>query len=550
MKKVIIIAVVILVIGAGVGYYIKKSAKSPYELATVQRGDIAQEVFASGKVEASTGIELHFKNSGKLISLKAKVGKEVKAGVLLAKQDTAVLDAQLAEMQAGIEVQKAKLDQLKAGASPEDIKVYATAVANAQDNLNKVNTNLANTEASSATILSNAYVTARLTMQGNIVAMSTTLTDIDNILGIDNDLANSAFKDYLGILKVNTKTNAINAYVLAKQSKLVTETQINNLTDSGDSAAVDAAITQTKAALNQVADALLKTKILLDNSLTGLGFPLSDLNTKKSIIDTDRTTLNNGLTALETNENGLNTIKLTNQTNIDLARTNVGSAEGALKTARDQLALKKAPPRSPDVVLYEAQIKQAKAQMQQVQAQIQDTEIIAPISGIITATNGNVGETIDPNTIVVSMISNGALQVKVNLSEDNVAGVQVGQPVRITADALSNEWQGTVTEVDPAGTVINGSVYYKTTITFNESNEQVKPGMTSDVWIKTGSATSTLVVPASAIQKNGSANFVQIYTNGKITDQNVTTGLKSQNGMIEIVSGLSGGEQVVTSGGK
>lgn len=88
-------------------------------------------------------------------------------------------------------------------------------------------------------------------------------------------------------------------------------------------------------------------------------------------------------------------------------------------------------------------------------------------------------------------------------------------------------------------------MYYKTTVVFNQPDIRIKSGMTANVRIETGNASSTLVVPASAIQTNGTSTLVELLQNGRKVSQSVTTGLKSQDGMTEVISGLSEGDQVV-----
>lgn len=510
MKKIIIIAAVLLVVGAGAGFFIKQLANPPYKLAAVQKGDITQEVFASGKIEAPTSIDLHFKTSGKMIVLKAKVGKKIEAGQVLAKQETGTLDAALAAMQAGIDVEKAKLAQQQAGASPENVAVAETAVANAQQAVIDARQNFVDKLQEAYTQADDAVRNKADQMFVNPLSTNPKLT----FSVVDSNLQND----------IEWSRSLIESTVFRIWKPYVYQLTVDsNLSEYAST---------TRKYLGDITLFLDKLAGAVNNpndTYTVNGATVAVPSNWKVDVSTAKTSLNAVVAGISAVEEKLDT------------------SESALKTAQDQLTLVKIPLRPTDTAVFEAQIRQAEAQAQQVQAQIRDMEIIAPISGIITATNGNIGEIIDPSTVVVSMISADALQVKVNLSEDNVVGVKVGQTARVTADALPNEWQGTVTAIDPAGTVIDGSVYYKTTITFNEPNDQVKAGMTSDVWIKTGSASSTLIVPASAIQKNGSDTFVQIYENGKTTDQNVTTGLRG-NGTVEVVSGVSEGDQVVIGG--
>ncbi len=511
MKKIIIVAAVILAVGGVVGYYVKNSANPPYELATVRRGDITQEVFASGKVEAPTSIDLHFKTNGKMTVLRAKVGKKVEAGQVLAKQETGTLDAELAAMQASIDVAKARLAQQQAGASQEDIAVAETAVTSAKQTVIDARQNFIDKLQDAYTKADDAVRAKADQMFTNPLSVNPKLIFLMADSGLQNDIEWSRL--------------LIEGNIFSRWKPYIYQLSIgSNLSEYAST---------TRKYLDDI-------NIFLDKLALAINNPNSVyvINGISSAIPSGWKT---DISAARINVNAA-------ISGISSAEEKLKISESALKTTQDQLTLLKAPLRSTDAAVFEAQIRQAEAQMQQVEAQIEEMEIITPISGIVTATNGNVGEIIDPSVIVISIISDGALQVKVNLSEDNVAGVKVGQSVRITADALQSEWQGTVAEIDPAGTVINGSVYYKTTIIFNGPIDQARAGMTSDVWIKTGSATGALIVPASAVQKNGSTNFVQVYRNKKITNQNVAIGLKSANGMVEILSGLSEGEEIVIGG--
>lgn len=528
MKRIIIVVAVIIAASGGVWYY-SKQLSAPYALATVKKGNIVQEVFASGKVEAPTRINLRFKNSGKMTVVRIKVGEEVEAGQILAEQDAAALEAQLSGMQAGVDFQKAKLAQSQAGASPEDIAVAETAVNNARANADNAAQSLNDARQNFVDKIQDAYTKADDAVRGkadklftNPLSSSPRLIFFTPDYSLQNDIERS---------RAFVESNDFYAWKPA----------LDQLTIKSD---LSVYASSTRKYLNDISSFLNIVSLALNNpsslytSSVGVGSSAIP-DAWKTDISAARTNTNAALSGISAAEANMKAV----QASLDVSR-------GNLNTAQNQLALKKAPVRATDIAVYEAQIQQAEAQMRQVRAQIQDMKITAPVAGIITVVSGNPGEIIDSGKVAVSMISGGAFQIKVNLSEDNVAGVKVGQPVRIVADALQDEWDGTVIDIDPSATIINGSVYYQTTAIFNEKNSRVKDGMTANVWIKTGEANNVLIVPASAIQKaiqNDSANaFARVYQDKKIINRNVVLGIKSQDGMVEIISGLSDGQQVIT----
>lgn len=178
---------------------------------------------------------------------------------------------------------------------------------------------------------------------------------------------------------------------------------------------------------------------------------------------------------------------------------------------------------------------------------IGETVLVSPIDGVITAVNGEVGEIAKPETIVVSIMSSDALHIEVDIPETTIANVAVGQTARITLDAFDGgiEWSGKVSIMDPAESIRGGAVYYRATVLFDEEDDRIRPGMTANVWIKTAVAENTLSVPMSAVQAKDGKKIVQVLEGEQTAEKEVTIGIKDDAGMIEIVSGLSQGEQVI-----
>lgn len=192
-------------------------------------------------------------------------------------------------------------------------------------------------------------------------------------------------------------------------------------------------------------------------------------------------------------------------------------------------------------------VEKARADVRTQMERIGETILVAPIDGVITAVNGEVGEIAKPETIVVSIVSSDALHIEVDIPETTIANVAVGQTARITLDAFDGgiEWSGKVSSMDPAESIRGGAVYYRATVLFDEEDDRIRPGMTANVWIKTAVAENTLSVPMSAVQAKDGKKIIQVLEGEQTAEKEVTIGIKDDAGMIGIVSGLSQGEQVI-----
>lgn len=499
-KTLFIIAGIILIIGGIVTtLFIKQANNLPYELATVQKGNIIQEVPASGKVESPTKIDLHFRSSGKLIAVSAKVGSKVSAGQVLAKQDSTQLDAQVLEMQAGIDVQKAKLDQLMSGASLEDIALAETQVSNAQATLD-------DTRESMTDKIEDAYTKS------------------------DQAIHNTADK-----LFSNPKTTNPQITFIIANSQL--ENDLENMRP-----VMETILTSWRSSLDTGSATSIEAKKNLDQLRVFLSKAADALASAISNGNASQATIESWKVEMATVRTNLNTAYATITAGEDAVR----NAQSALKVTQDQLALKKAPIRSSDIAVYQSQISQAEASLQKTQTQREDLIISAPSAGVVTEVSSNVGEIVGPEKIVVSLATGGALQIKLDVVEDNIVNVRVGQEARITFDSIEKEeFTGKVVAIDPAETIIGGAVYYKTTVLFEKKDERIRSGMTANVWIKTAVSENTLLVPVSAVQNKNGKKIIQILEGKQTIDKEITTGIKNDVGMIEITSGVSVGEQVV-----
>ena len=508
-KQFLIIGAVLLIaLGFLMHSLLGASGGTIYTSVSAKSGPITQEVLASGNVESPTVNNLHFKGSGKLVLLSVATGQHINAGMILAKQDSSVLDASLQQAQANVSAAVAGLHTLETGATPQSI-----AVSRAR--LGVTELALTNTYASVGTTLTDAQAKANDAVINQLADFfSNAQTTSPKLTFIVNDFT------------ISNRIVAERAEATIKLTALQKEVA---LISSGNPAPAeyDNALASTDnylTALQKLArDSVAAVAVSSGLSATNLAPRRASASAALSEINAARE-------------------------EVEALQHLIAVKKSAVSLSHAGLNLVTAPAAQSTIDAQKAIITAARARAAGISAQIQTLEIVAPEAGIVTNTNGTVGEVIGPNIIVVSLIPDAKLQVKVNVSEDNIVGVTVGDHARIELDAfpVGTDFSGTVSAIDPAQTVIGGAIYYKTTILFDKNYKNVKPGMTANVYITTASSSDAVLIPASALTTTATSSFVRILKKGIPEVRTVTTGLTSQNGMIQITSGLSAGETVVT----
>lgn len=203
-----------------------------------------------------------------------------------------------------------------------------------------------------------------------------------------------------------------------------------------------------------------------------------------------------------------------------------------------------------------AVVDQAEAAVSQVMDQFKYLTIYATVSGTVISKGVEEGETIVANSAagnapVVTIAEDGPFDVTSNIPESDIIKIALGQSADITLDAFPADqvFSAKVSEIDPASTVIQDVVYYQVKFLFDSPDSQFKNGMSANIDVHTAEKDNVVSVPARAIKDDNDQKYVEVLKDAKtnaIDKVYVTTGMQGDEGMVEITSGLKGGENVIT----
>ena len=226
------------------------------------------------------------------------------------------------------------------------------------------------------------------------------------------------------------------------------------------------------------------------------------------------------------------------------------------------------------------QVEQARATLKQAADDLSKTIVYSPMTGTISDLNKEQGEiaigSAFQEDIILVVADLTEMEALVNVDENDIVGVQVGQKASIKVDALFGETlKGTVYEIantanmDQQG-VQSQKTEFEVKISIDGEISKLRPGMTASADVSTETKTDVVGVPIQSVavrtidkltledeevaeaEKRFTADddgFVEIVfcleEDGSVIARQVETGIQSDN-LIEIISGVDQDEEVVT----
>lgn len=508
MKKSVVIIIMMVAAAAGGWWYVAKNNSEMHEFVAVAKKDLVQEVNVTGRVKSANLVKLSFEISGRVENVYAKVGDRVDYGEPLASMNQESILAQIGEGKAAVEVARTKLAELKSGTQPEEIWVSEVKVENAKVALDDAKKNAAD-------------------------KMKDSFTKSDD-----------AIRNKVDQFFSNPRSNNPQMNFLISDSQLKSEIEWERFNLEGvlstwkqpeDASALTVDLAQYFVDTKKNVD---RVKSFLDR----VAFAINSLTLTSNL---NQTTIE-----------GYKTDVSAARANINIARANLLAADEKLRNANallalaeQELTLTKAGPPKEQIASSDAEIRQAEAKVDTLQVELGKTILRAPLNGVVTKLDVGVGEIVSPNAPVISLITESNFEIEVNMPEVDIGKINMGDPVAISYDAFPGEtFQGNVFFIDPAETIIDGVVNFRVLISFLKNDTRIKSGLTANLAIETLRKSEVLALPQFAIIETDHGTLVKKMEGGAVREVPVTLGIRSRDGMVEVISGVVEGDRVQNVG--
>jgi len=544
MKKVIrwltVLAVIALLAAAGVWWMCQNTETTTdttnlVQRITVQRGDIKASISPTGEVYAEQSASLSFDvNNLPIVELNAVAGQFVRQGEILARIDTAPLQRAVDQAEAELLTAQQNLKDAQQTYTKLDESKARLAVAQAEVGLRKAiqsKEDLLNPDLAKA---QKAVRDAQYTLES---------AQLNLELAKRNTAVTKSIRDL--------------EYAVAWHERNVRDIQAGS-PNGGEAAATTGeyavVLAQVQApiapggggrqqpepmTLEEAQQALTEARRQLELAKVTAA---STLASAEDRVAQARDALADAQTALEKLQKGPDALDLVKADNAII------QAEYRLAKAKDDLAKLLAGPDPRVIQLAQAKVNAAQATLTEAVAALEKSEMKAPFDGTIISVNVEVGDEVSANKVVLTMANLTRLRVRAFVDETKITQVHAGQSTVITFDSFPGQrFQGVVLEVPIEGELSGNVVRYEVPLSLEGTHSvSLRPGMTANVTIETGSKQNVLRLPAYAVSQttSGWAVMVQDVADGPTTTIPVQIGI-SDGTYVEIVRGLNEGDTVV-----
>ena len=232
-----------------------------------------------------------------------------------------------------------------------------------------------------------------------------------------------------------------------------------------------------------------------------------------------------------------------------LAANDFEKIEAGYKAAAQKYAMAKEGTRGEEKDSASAQMRAATAQMHEAEKHLADCQLRAPIAGFVGLRRIDVGDTVAAGTPVMGVLNLDPVKVRVAIPEAEIGKVQEGARAVVTIPSLNGQqFEGKVEAVgvaaDPA------SRTYTVKISMANPERLLRMGMVAEARIYGTAMVNALTVPAGAVERD-ERGVTEVYVyepaRQRVYARRVEVGAAIGD-EIEILSGLTGGEQVVVAG--
>ena len=488
MKNLIITVAVVLVLVVAIGWVVLGRSKNGADPAlakkveVVERGDFQMSIRATGNLEPLIDVEVKSNVEGEIVKLYVQNGDYVEQGDDLIDLDPELYQEEKKQAEADVRAAKAQVKQAELNILLKQERLESQ-LAQAEADLKMAQASLDTTQAATITQINQAE-TDILTAKNSL--------DQDNIALEQARIALDQAK-----ITLSEQETSLNSAKIALDNA---KSELDRNTELYEKKLV------SKKALEDAQAQHINAKVQYENAQKRVESQNQTILSQQRTIKVRETSIESRKLTLENQKDNLEDLKQMRKNSEEESRLRVENSRTRLNELTLNLENEKSLTEQSRVSADANQLRR-ESTLKNQNERLEWTKIKAPMSGIITLLELEVGEIVtsgrsafSQSPPLMTIVDPSKMVVKTFINEVDMERLKDGQKAVIKVDAYQTKtYEGQVYEISPSGQQQDNIISFEVMIEVLGSPEELRPGMSTDVDIITYEEKNVLMVPIDAI---------------------------------------------------
>jgi multidrug efflux system membrane fusion protein len=199
------------------------------------------------------------------------------------------------------------------------------------------------------------------------------------------------------------------------------------------------------------------------------------------------------------------------------------------------------------VLTAASDVAEKRSALNQAKLNLSDAFVKAPIPGIIQTRTVQTGQFVQAGTVLATLVRRDPLLLRFRVPERDAARIKPGQKAAFRVREDGREFSAKVVHV--AESADDTSRLVDITAHIDDAGDRaLRPGSFAEITVPVASASEAPVIPVAAVRPSERGFLAYVVEGDRAVERILTLGMRSADGRVEVLSGLSGGESLVVRG--
>jgi multidrug efflux system membrane fusion protein len=196
-----------------------------------------------------------------------------------------------------------------------------------------------------------------------------------------------------------------------------------------------------------------------------------------------------------------------------------------------------------------SEVAQSKAALNQAELNLHDAYVRAPFSGIIQTRTVQTGQYVETGTVLATLVRREPLLIRFRVPERDAVRIKPGMKAMFKVRDDQREFEAKIVHVAEAAD--EGTRLVEVTGEVKDSKEKaLRPGSFAEISVPVGSEGEHPVVPQTAVRPSERGFIAYVIEHSAAVERVLSIGMRTADGQLEVLSGLSPGDSLVVRGGE